>query len=245
MTAMLYDPLEWDSRFFGLNIGRLKRPPASREELSEIMAAARRDRVDCLYALLPADAEQSAWRLEQEGFVARDVRLELAVDVPGDPPSAGRPCEEADLPALEDIAEEAFTATRFASDPEFSRSSVRQLYRTWIANSYRGFAEAVLVDGPAGQQHGFVTLHREGEGVARIGLIGVAASQRSRGVGSRLIAAALGWSASQGCVRTHVYTQAKNVGAQRLYQRAGFTTVSAFTWYHCWPSRNTMAGPSP
>jgi len=240
MSGIAVELLDWDSRFFGLRIGRLTQPPASASELGGALEAARGERIDCVYAVAPAEAIESAWILESAGFVVRDLRLDFARAV-ADAPSTGaaRAWSEADLAALERIAEVAFTGTRFAADPTFSRDAVRNLYRTWIANSCRGFADAVLVDGPDGDPFGFATLHREKHAShARIGLIGIGAAHRAQGVGSRLVAAALGWAAEQGCDRLHVATQANNVGAQRLYQRNGFTTVSATAWYHLWTNKD-------
>ena len=231
--------LDWDSRFFQLKIGRLTRPPESREALEETLRQARADRIDCVYALVPGDALEAGWLLQDAGFVARDVRLEFSRPVdPAATHSEAREWAEADLPALEEIATTAFSGTRFAADPHFPRDAVQNLYRTWIRNSCHGFAQSVLVEGPVGAPRGFVTLHREPDGLtSRIGLIGIASASRSQGVGGRLVGAALGWAASRQCQHMKVATQAGNIGAQRLYQRAGFTTVSAATWYHGWPSR--------
>lgn len=239
MNSGSLELLDWDSRFFQLKIARLTRPPASREALDETLRAARADHVDCVYALVPADALEAGWLLEGAGFVARDVRLEFSRPVDqGAIPSDVREWSEPDLRPLEEIATTAFSGTRFAADPHFPRDAVQNLYRTWIRNSCQGFAQSVLVEGPAGAPLGFVTLHREPDGVSgRIGLIGIASASRSQGVGSRLVSAALGWAAAQQFQHLKVVTQAGNIGAQRLYQRAGFTTVSAATWYHGWPSR--------
>ena len=239
MNAGSLELLDWDSRFFQLKIARLTRPPESREALEEALRAARTDRIDCVYALVPADAPEAGWLLEDAGFVARDVRLEFsrAVDKRAIP-SDVREWSEPDLHPLEEIATTAFSGTRFAADPRFPRDAVQNLYRTWIRNSCHGFAQSVLVEGPVGAPHGFVTLHREPDGVSgRIGLIGIASASRAKGVGTRLVTAALGWAASRQFHDLKVVTQAGNIGAQRLYQRAGFTTVSAATWYHGWPSR--------
>jgi dTDP-4-amino-4,6-dideoxy-D-galactose acyltransferase len=236
--------LDWDSRFFGLRIGKLTSLPDSLAALQAAMDIADRDRIDCVYALVPADAIETGWLLQRAGFVARDVRLEFARTLNSESGSADvREWSEADLPPLERIAETAFGTTRFAADPGFPGDSVANLYRTWVGNSCRGFAQAVLVEGPVGSPHGFVTLNQEkAANVARIGLIGIAAERRSMGVGKRLVASALGWAVDRGCREMHVATQAVNVGAQRLYQRTGFITVSASTWYHCWPLRGPQSG---
>ncbi len=235
--SLALQALDWDSRFFGIRIGRLSGTPASAADLAAPLATARAENYDCLYASVPADALDAGLLLERAGFVARDVRLEFGRAVAGAPPVDGvRTWSQEDLPVLEQIAETAFANTRFAADPHFPRERVRELYRTWIRNSCQGFADAVLVAGPAHEPQGFVTLHLEkATADARIGLIGIAGAHRGQGVGSRLVSAAIHWTSGQGCTRILVATQAINVGAQRLYQRAGFTTVAASTWYHAWP----------
>jgi TDP-D-fucosamine acetyltransferase len=244
MIAWSVEVLDWDSRFFGLKIGKLAGPPGSSLELQDALNVARRDRIDCLYALVPTEALEAGWILERAGFVARDVRLEFTRSLaPQAGPADVRHWAEADLPALEKISETAFGATRFAADPGFPRDAVARFYRTWVTNSCRGFAQAVLVEGPVGSPFGFVTLHHDQDAsAARIGLIGIASEHRSKGVGSRLIAAAMSWAAGLDCGEMRVAIQAGNVGAQRLYQRAGFTTVSASTWYHGWPLRDSQSG---
>ena len=47
--------------------------------------------------------------------------------------------------ALEAIARTAFTDSRFYADPNFSREQCADLYARWIAESARGFADALLV----------------------------------------------------------------------------------------------------
>jgi len=236
VSTLSVEFLAWDSQFFGLRIGRLSGRPESIEQLQDALVRSRQDRFDCIYALVPADEVETNCILQRAGFVARDVRLDFSRPLDSEPAVTDtREWNPADLPTLEAIAETAFGATRFAADPGFTPEAVRNLYRTWISNSCKGYAEVVVVAGPVGSPHGFITLHRDAQpGCARIGLIGVASAHRSQGIGSQLIAAALGWAKTQGCSELRVSTQAANVGAQRLYQRTGFTTVSASTWFHYW-----------
>jgi dTDP-4-amino-4,6-dideoxy-D-galactose acyltransferase len=130
----------------------------------------------------------------------------------------------------------AFRSTRFAADPGFPRPAVAALYDTWLRNSVAGFADAVLVSGPTGAPEGFVTLHSSGA-ITRIGLIAVSPTARGAGVGYRLVAGATQWAAAHHCNEVRVVTQGSNVAAQRLYQRCGFLSATAHTWFHAWPGR--------
>jgi len=231
--------MDWDSSHFGLEIVQLSRPPDSRDEGASAIRAAREQGVDCVYCLVAAEDFERAWRLEAAGFVARDLRLEFRRRVDPRPLDAApelRPCTGADVDALADLSAKVFESTRFAADPGFPRQRVASLYDVWLRNSVSGYANAVLVTGAVGTPEGFVTLHAS-EHVARIGLIAVDASARGSGLGLRLVHGAMHWAAEHGCSELRVVTQGNNTAAQRLYQRCGFVTATAHTWFHAWPSR--------
>ncbi len=231
--------LEWDSRHFGLEIAQLDRPPATDAELISTMREARRSGIDCVYSLVAADDFDLAWRLESVGFTARDLRLEFhrPVDATSAADEGGtRLGTDADVDALARMSTAGFTGTRFAADPEFPRTAVATLYDVWLRNSFAGFADAVLVIGPVGAPQGFVTLHSTGPS-ARIGLIAVDSAARGGGVGQRLVAGANRWASTRGSRELRVVTQGRNTAAQRLYQRCGFLSATAHTWYHAWPRR--------
>lgn len=231
--------LEWDSRHFGLEIAQMDRAPATDAELIATMREARRSGIDCVYCLVAADDFELAWRLESVGFTARDLRLEFqrTVDVSSAVDASEiRLYTGADLGALARMSATGFPGTRFGADPGFPRTEVAMLYDVWLRNSVSGYADAVLVVGPVGVPQGFVTLHSTGPS-ARIGLIAVDPAARGCGVGQRLVAEANRWASARGSRELRVVTQGRNTAAQRLYQRCGFLTATAHTWYHAWPSR--------
>lgn len=231
--------LDWDSRHFGLEIAQLDQPPDTEAELALVMHEARESGIACVYCLVAADDFEQAWRLESAGFVARDLRLEFGrpVDTPRAKGVAElRRCTDADVDALARMSATGFRGTRFAADPGFPRAAVARLYDLWLRNSVAGYAEAVLVSGPSGAPQGFVTLHSSAE-VARIGLIAVDPAARGGGVGQRLVAGAISWAADRRCRALRVVTQGSNTAAQRLYQRCGFLSATAHTWFHAWPVR--------
>lgn len=230
--------LDWDSRFFGLRIAQID-PPSGEQDVARFLAVAREQSVDCLFCLVRAEALAQQWLLESAGFVARDLRLEFhrSVSPIATDESDLRRWIPGDVDALARIAATAFHATRYAADPRFPRDAVARLYDTWLRNSCAGFADEVLVLGPPGAAQGFVTLHAAPSSrEARIGLIAVAGDCRGSGAGRRLVEGAVDWAQRRDCHELRVITQGNNVAAQRLYQRCGFVTLSAQTWYHAWPA---------
>jgi dTDP-4-amino-4,6-dideoxy-D-galactose acyltransferase len=78
---------------------------------------------------------------------------------------------------------------------------------------------------------GFVSIHL-GEETSSIGLIGVSADHRGRGVGQELVSSAVNWAKAQKRPEITVVTQGRNVAAQRCFQRAGFLTSRTELWFH-------------
>ena len=134
---------------------------------------------------------------------------------------------------LRGIARTGHRDTRFYSDEHFDRMKCDLLYETWIENSFRGFAQAVLVAEVEGKPAAYLTCHLKDQ-ESQIGLVGVGESSRGMGLGTKLVQHFFSWSREQGARRAIVVTQGRNLGAQRLYQRNGFQTVSLQLWYHRW-----------
>lgn len=87
-------------------------------------------------------------------------------------------------------------------------------------------AERVAVAQDAdGAGIGYTVSARAGSAIT-IGRLAVAPHARCRGVGSALVADALGWGASVGAVGVSLCTQAENEAARRLYRSAGFSEAA-------------------
>lgn len=228
--------LEWDSEFWGLRIGRVAGDLLTAGRSRAIDAWAREREIDCLYFRARADDRSTLEVAPEAGFRLVDVRLELARPVDGVGGAAAvRPHRSSDLPALRTIARTSHDNTRFFADPRFPDERCRDLYAAWIENSCAGWADEVLVAEHDGRAAGYLTCNLDGEGgTVSIGLIGVAADQRERGLGSALLAGALAWASNRSASVLSVVTQGTNVRAQRLFQRAGFRTAGASLWFHKW-----------
>ena len=140
---------------------------------------------------------------------------------------------EADVETLRRIARTSHTDTRFYADPRFPRERCDDLYETWIRRSCEGWADVVLVAERDGGPVGYMTVHRR-DGFGNLGLLGVDEAWRRHGVGETLARGALAWCADNGLARSMLFTQARNVGSQRLFQRLGFRTSAVDLWFHKW-----------
>ena len=238
--------LGWDSEFFGRRIARLDAPRLDPALAARVLAWCRRESVACLYLLVAAADGETVRVAEDAGFRLVDVRATLERTVAGeegtrprvpDRDGVGRTAirgpRPEDLPSLKALAVANHRDTRFHRDPTFSTTEAEALYARWIERSCGGWADRVFVadrgDGPIG----YVTCHgAAGAAAGQIGLVGVDARFRGKGIGSWLLSEALGWFAERKVACVTVATQGGNIGALRLYERAGFQLGALELWYH-------------
>jgi ribosomal protein S18 acetylase RimI-like enzyme len=244
--------LPWDSSFFGHRIARLRDGRLKAETLAETERWCRDERIDALYFLADVADPATAALAEAAGFRLVDVRVTLgrAVDPRRTSAEGARRSEEAcrtptvdsvrparptDLPALRRIAAASHHDSRFYADPHFERERCDELYATWIEKSCASDGDtAVWVAEIDGRPAGYVTVRLATPKTGEIGLIAVAHDAQGRGLGGLLVGRALEDLAARGASRVSVVTQGRNLRAQRLYQRLGFSTEALGLWFHRW-----------
>jgi dTDP-4-amino-4,6-dideoxy-D-galactose acyltransferase len=245
--------LPWDSDFFGIRVAKVCGDRLTADFCQHINSWCRREEVDCLYFLGRSDDPALAPLAQAHEFALVDVRTILerqAVEaapsdvqhraVSGDagaspePIAEIRPATPLDLPALQAIAQVSHRSSRFYFDSRFPRERCDELYRRWIANSCESFTDTVLVADRASVPIGYVTCTMVSESAGRIGLVAVDAAARGAGLGRVLMEEAVRWFAKRGRSVVTVTTQARNIGAQRLYQACGFRTTEVGLYYHRW-----------
>jgi len=87
------------------------------------------------------------------------------------------------------------------------------------------FAEAgatTLVAARSGEPLGFVVVERRGEGRASLQAIAVEAGERGRGIGTRLVNAAIHLARSSGARELDLWTAQANVEALAVFLKVGF-----------------------
>lgn len=224
------DLLDWDSRHFGFKIARLPEP-GDPDQIREGIAAAERAGVRCLVALIKLDQTAAILAAEAGGFRSYDVRLELERAI-GDAAATTIVATDADLPHLEKIARRSFCDSRFYADPNFADERAAEMYALWVRRGINDGERLLLT---TEERAGFIVCHLDTEKrIGTIELIAVADQARGRGVGSQLAEGAEAAFSSAGMTRTRVVTQARNIAAQRLYQRHGYRSAAASLWLHRW-----------
>ena len=228
--------LDWDSRFFGRRIARVRGHHLNDHLVAAILEWCSTQRIDCLYFLADAGDPRTVRLAERNAFDFVDIRTTFERSLEGLPEESTliRPARPDDLPQLKRITGQSFSDSRFYYDSHFDRPSCDELYATWIERSCQGYADCVLVADLNGQAAGYVTCRLGASQVGSIGLIAVDASSQGSGLGGRLLVSALHYFRNHGMTSVTVVTQGRNLKSQRLYQRCGFLTQSVGLWYHHW-----------
>jgi ribosomal protein S18 acetylase RimI-like enzyme len=230
--------LEWDSRFFGVRVGRLQASVLTGEIVGHAEGWCAAHHIDCLYVLTDDGGRDERRLAEQCGLRPVDVRLSLRKSPlaslaaePDDP--RVRAATDEDIPRLREIAARSHRRTRFYADPHFPHGRADAMYAHWIERSVRSAADCVLVGEQAGTVVGYTsgTLEKE---QGRVALVAVDEAYRRGGLGRALTTGVLKWFSARGVDSASVVTQGGGTPAVRLYEQLGFVPVRRQQWYHWW-----------
>lgn len=229
------EPLAWETEFFALNSAKLNFSTAA-PVLAEADLAA--------YALIQAKipAHQTVWAddLARLGFQLVEGEVDLLLNIGTEcalpqsaKPKAIRTAVPADIPALRKAAASVFTASRFRA-PWYDVQDSGRFYAEWIEKAVLGTFDhqCMLALDDSGQPEGFVSLRELGDQEARIGLLAAFPGASGKGIGSRLMAAAIAECRQRSLQRLRVATQLGNLAALRLYQRQGAAIESTSYWLY-------------
>lgn len=232
--------LEWDSEFFGVRVARAQVSRLAPDTVSAIVAWCGANAIDLLYFLADSDDPPTVRLAEDHSFRLVDLRVTLDRALDGALPApiyAVRAAQSDDLPTLRAMARAGFRQSRFYADPHIPAGRPDALYEIWVEKRVNDPASQALVVDADGAAAGFITCLCAGA-LGTIDLFGVGEAARGRGIGQALVQGALAWFVEQGAQRASVITQGRNIAAQRLYQRCGFTTSAVQLWYHRWFARD-------
>ena len=129
-----------------------------------------------------------------------------------------------------EIARTAFRDDRFHRDTRVPKDGADELKARWVANSFAGRADAIVVRHENERVVGFCAcLYREPHAV--IDLIATAPDAQGRGHGRALVAGALAHYTGQ-AQAMRVGTQLDNHRSRKLYVESGFVEVSRADTFH-------------
>jgi GNAT superfamily N-acetyltransferase len=240
----LVESLTWDSAFFGFSVAKTTTLYLLPYQVDEVIKSCLQEKIKCLYCELHPDEVATVAAVQSAGFTFVEFRMVLEISslptrrgAGGLDPSSSVMVDDCprvtDLPYLEQIATSIAPMSRFAVDTRFAPGASIEMYRLWLHNSLADPATTVLLAREESKPLGLLTLKQVGA-VAQFVLFGVAPEARGRGVGAALMHAGIEKCRSLSMQRVELVTQGRNVGAVRLYERAGFTLAHVSYYFHKW-----------
>ncbi|MFK0372508.1 dTDP-4-amino-4,6-dideoxy-D-galactose acyltransferase [Enterobacter sichuanensis] len=216
------EPLQWESTFFSLPsaIVRLRDDAPALTE-SAFTAWQR------VQAKIPADRTDLLDALQQHGFKLVEGEADLSITLTRHDAPGAETATEQDIPVLRQMAAQAFAQSRFRA-PWYAPGDSGRFYAQWVENAVKGTFDHVCLVLRAGdsQIQGFVSLRKLNEREARIGLLA------GRGMGEKLMQAALYWAQEQKLVTLRVATQVGNTAALKRYIASGANIDATAYWLY-------------
>ena len=242
LKTLRIDRLNWDSDFFGLEVGRIHASADIDEQtLKEFIIESN---LDLIYHSSEKHSPVSIAEPPYKSVFVGDQRLyctELSNrnnDERLSSPKIQNWIGKGLSPQILQLAIEAGALSRYRIDPYFGEEQCDRLYEQWIINSLSGeFAEAVFVYlDEADLPSALATLQIKNLR-AQIGLISVDERMRGKGIATALIEHVMEFASKRKCTELLVSTQADNRAACNLYEKNGFTIKSQEAFSHIWKQR--------
>jgi ribosomal protein S18 acetylase RimI-like enzyme len=130
----------------------------------------------------------------------------------------------ADASAIEEIAAQSFTFSRFHLDPAIGLARANEVKRQWARNACRGRASVIYVARQKNHVTGFLAVLESKSGAQKdaiIDLVGVDEDHQGQGAG-RALSRTFVEQWRDRADRLRVGTQISNIPAIRLYEKIGF-----------------------
>ncbi|MBE4812906.1 MULTISPECIES: dTDP-4-amino-4,6-dideoxy-D-galactose acyltransferase [unclassified Enterobacter cloacae complex] len=224
MSALhgVLESLEWESAFFA-RPSAIVRWRENAPALQEVDFSAWQR----VQAKIPADRADLLDALQQHGFQLVEGEVDLSITLTRHDASGAEIATEQDIPVLRQMAARAFAQSRFRT-PWYAPDDSGRFYAQWVENAVKGtFDHVCLIFRAAnGQIQGFVSLRKLNEREARIGLLA------GRGMGEKLMQAALHWAQLQQVKTLRVATQVGNTAALKRYIASGANIDATAYWLY-------------
>jgi ribosomal protein S18 acetylase RimI-like enzyme len=239
--AELVTKLTWDSNFFGFPIAYVTSKYLTPCIAFRVKQFIHKNSIHLVEYLCNCHDDVSVRIAEENGFHFTDIRCSLSHSLK-DLPSPSLPpglrfgtAEVTHIESLREMGAGLYLDSRYYFDGNFVESKIDEFYRSWIEKGVRGqFDDCCYCLFDESMPLAFCTTKFMDNGIAKIGVFGVAKDAQSKGYGRLLLLQALAAFRQKGVKSVSVVTQGRNYPAQRLYQSVGFRTVGNELWYHKW-----------
>lgn len=233
--TLSWQPLPWDTEFFGFPIGKVDLDGADPAALAVVEREAAAAGIACLYGTLDPIDTLAAYQVQQAGyrFVEAATTFSLRLDEPPIPRPPGievRLATPADLPALAPMVDSLAAWSRFAVDPRFGPDAALRMQRAWAeraTSDTTGEYSLVLAEDEGGP---FAFITRTIHPTPRVD--GVGTTAHGSGAARYLIEDARAWAGDQPLLGGPI--AARNVSALRYVSHCNYRVSQVRYVYHRW-----------
>tara|TARA_R110002050_G_scaffold263499_3_gene404055 strand:+ start:1068 stop:1760 length:693 start_codon:yes stop_codon:yes gene_type:complete len=224
--------LEWDSNFFGFDIGKCIVEdcngfnfPKFKEESNS-------------YKLVYIISRE---RIEMKDIKLVDTKLTFVKEIKNNHHSyndSNLNIFNASTDSFETLKKLAIASgeySRFNVDSNFDKNDFESLYKQWIYNSvFKHKALKTIIYKENNKILGFSTLEKISDTDGNIGLVAVDINARGKKIGSKLIEHTISMAKREHLKNIQVVTQQHNLPAVNLYKNCGFISSKTEYIYHYW-----------
>jgi len=222
--------LEWDSDFFGYNVGQVIINADELINENALVTAAKKFKV--VYVVSDTVVNFKSEKLKLVDIKTTLIKTAL-IQEDCFHNSLNEYADE-ENGKLQNLALQSGAYSRFKTDINFVNNEFEKLYIKWVNDSIDKInADLIIVFKDADGCKGFITLKYESD-FSEIGLLAVDEQSRGKGIGLSLLCYANNITKNRGLKKMLVTTQFENQAAVRLYEKAGYKIFSKKYIYHLW-----------
>jgi dTDP-4-amino-4,6-dideoxy-D-galactose acyltransferase len=224
--------LNWDSSFFGYEVGKVEVNNSSFFDLDDFIQKTKDFKLIYLFSkqilnspkIIEVDRKVVLSQFCTEIKGENNIKLQ-SFNV-----------EKHRFDELKKLALESGIYSRFYIDKNFKNQEYEKLYTRWIENAVNADSalDIVIAVNNSNSIIGFATLNKKNELLADIGLVAVSKESRGIGVGKQLMEEVVLRSKQFGFEEIQVVTQMNNIAAMNLYQSTNFKIKEITNIYHIW-----------
>lgn len=232
----------WDSAVFAYPIVQIeeiavRNPEAAIDDYAGCFQWLQQEKVGLASCRLPHNCLVESMFLEARGFRFVEMVLHPRLDrlsalvLPDDDLQLAR-AAETDLPALQAIAEQAFSHERYHVDPRLDSRLGDRRYGRWVRNSLDHPTQRLFKVLDGGQLVGLFLLENLPDRSAYWHLTAIAPAWQGRGYGRRVWQAMLRHHQAEGCEEVNTTIAARNTPVLNLYAQLGFRFLPPEMTFH-------------
>jgi len=231
MVEQNIERLEWDSLFFGYEVGKMQINNQEKLNLDFFFKQAKKFKL--IYVFSESDLFISKFKLVDKKVIFHqeiknfNSEKEIVIE------SFNKDFHDFDQ--LKELALESGVYSRFLIDKNFKNNEYNKLYSRWIENAVDKINSFdVIIESKDEKIIGFTTLNKKSAILADLGLVAVSKEYRGLGIGKKIINESIQRSKQAGFKEIQVVTQLDNKAAIQLYTSANFKIAKITNIYHFW-----------